>query len=164
MHAPHVQVSVVMPGHIGTDIVINTQKLLARDEPGGDADEIARTRQVLKARGVPTDAMSDHDVRNMMQMFGEISDKVPSCFELGCISVLLSIVPFAIGLFRRIWLTIPISAMLSVVAWVLAQSGLPTDAIHPPAGGRAPGWQAGLVTARRQQPGDERIGPRTSSR
>jgi hypothetical protein len=46
----------------------------------------------------------------------------------------------------------------SVIAWVLAQSGLPTDAIRPPAGGRAPGWQAGLVTARHQQPSDERAG------
>src|SRR6266511_4424846 len=35
----------------------------------------------------------------------------------------------------------------SVVSWLLARSGLPTDAIRPPAGGRAPGWQAGLVTA-----------------
>jgi hypothetical protein len=45
----------------------------------------------------------------------------------------------------------------SVIAWVLTRSGLPTDAIRPPAGGRAPGWQAGLVTAR-QQPSDERAG------
>jgi hypothetical protein len=43
----------------------------------------------------------------------------------------------------------------SVIAWLLARSGLPTDAIRPPAGGRAPGWQAGLVVARRQQPGDD---------
>jgi hypothetical protein len=40
----------------------------------------------------------------------------------------------------------------SVIAWLLARSGLPTDAIHAPAGGRAPGWQAGLVTARHQHP------------
>jgi hypothetical protein len=46
----------------------------------------------------------------------------------------------------------------SVIAWLLACSGLPTDAIHAPAGGRAPGWQAGLVTARHQHPGDERAG------
>jgi hypothetical protein len=38
----------------------------------------------------------------------------------------------------------------SVIAWLLARSGLPTEAIRPPAGGRAPGWQAGLVTARQQ--------------
>jgi hypothetical protein len=35
----------------------------------------------------------------------------------------------------------------SVIAWLLARSGLPTDAIHAPAGGRAPGWQAGLARA-----------------
>jgi hypothetical protein len=38
----------------------------------------------------------------------------------------------------------------SVIAWLLARAGLPTEAIRPPAGGRAPGWQAGLVAARRQ--------------
>jgi hypothetical protein len=42
----------------------------------------------------------------------------------------------------------------SVIAWLLARSGLLTDAIRPPAGGRAPGWEAGLVTARRQQRSD----------
>ena len=47
----------------------------------------------------------------------------------------------------------------SVISWLLARSDLPTDAIRPPAGGRAPGWQAGLVTARRQQPSDERTRP-----
>jgi hypothetical protein len=40
----------------------------------------------------------------------------------------------------------------SVIAWLLAGSGLPTYAIGPPAGGRALGWKAGLVTARRQHP------------
>ena len=39
----------------------------------------------------------------------------------------------------------------SVIAWLLARSGLPTETIRPPAGGRAPGWTAGLVTARRPQ-------------
>jgi hypothetical protein len=37
----------------------------------------------------------------------------------------------------------------SVIAWLLTQSGLPTDTVRPPAGGRAPGWEAGLATARR---------------
>ena len=48
----------------------------------------------------------------------------------------------------------------SVIAWLLARSGLPTNVISPPADGRAPGWEAGLVTARRQQRSDE--GPGTS--
>jgi hypothetical protein len=39
----------------------------------------------------------------------------------------------------------------SVIAWLLARSGLPVSTIKPPAGGRAPGWEAGLITAHRQQ-------------
>jgi hypothetical protein len=39
----------------------------------------------------------------------------------------------------------------SVVAWLIASSGLCPESIHPPAGGRAPGWNAGIVVARRQQ-------------
>jgi hypothetical protein len=35
----------------------------------------------------------------------------------------------------------------AVIAWVLVQSGLQGDAIQPPAGGRAPGWNAGLKAA-----------------
>jgi hypothetical protein len=37
----------------------------------------------------------------------------------------------------------------SVIAWVIARSGMDAESIQPPAGGRAPGWQAGLVVARR---------------
>ena len=37
----------------------------------------------------------------------------------------------------------------SVIAWVVARSGIDTAAVQPPTGGRAPGWQAGLVVARR---------------
>ena len=38
----------------------------------------------------------------------------------------------------------------SVIAWVIARSGIDTESIRPPAGGRAPGWQAGLVIASRR--------------
>jgi hypothetical protein len=37
----------------------------------------------------------------------------------------------------------------SVVSWLLARGGLDTETIQPPAGGRAPGWKAGLVAAKR---------------
>ena len=37
----------------------------------------------------------------------------------------------------------------SVIAWALASSGLDAESIQPPEGGRAPGWHAGLVVARR---------------
>jgi hypothetical protein len=38
----------------------------------------------------------------------------------------------------------------SVTSWVIARSGLDAESVRPPAGGRAPGWNAGLVVARRQ--------------
>jgi hypothetical protein len=49
----------------------------------------------------------------------------------------------------------------SVIAWLLARSGLPMDGIRPPAGGRAPGWEAGLVVARRAAA--QEVGRATSS-
>jgi hypothetical protein len=36
----------------------------------------------------------------------------------------------------------------SVIAWVIASSGIDAESIRPPAGGRAPGWRAGLEVAR----------------
>jgi hypothetical protein len=40
----------------------------------------------------------------------------------------------------------------SIIAWILERSGLDAASILPPTGGRAPGWRAGLVVARRDQP------------
>ena len=39
----------------------------------------------------------------------------------------------------------------SLISWLIARSGLDVESIHPPRGGRAPGWQAGIVIAHRQQ-------------
>jgi hypothetical protein len=44
----------------------------------------------------------------------------------------------------------------SVIAWVIARSGLDAASIRPPPGGRAPGWHAGLVVAQRQHEGTVR--------
>jgi hypothetical protein len=37
----------------------------------------------------------------------------------------------------------------SVIAWLLARTGLAAGSIHPPEGGRAPGWSAGIDAAHR---------------
>ena len=39
----------------------------------------------------------------------------------------------------------------SVIAWVIARSGMDVESICPPPAGRAPGWHAGLEVARRQE-------------
>lgn len=39
----------------------------------------------------------------------------------------------------------------SLISWLIVRSGLDAETIQLPVGGRAPGWDAGLVVARRQQ-------------
>jgi hypothetical protein len=39
----------------------------------------------------------------------------------------------------------------STISWLIARSGLDVESLAPPRGGRAPGWNAGIVIARRQQ-------------
>ncbi len=46
----------------------------------------------------------------------------------------------------------------SLISWLIARSGLHVESVRPPAGGRAPGWDAGLVVARRQQRADDSVG------
>jgi NAD(P)-dependent dehydrogenase (short-subunit alcohol dehydrogenase family) len=63
VNAPHVKCSVVMPGHIGTDIVANSRKVLTGDDsdtPNAWAIEMIRTR--MKAAGVDVEALSDSDI------------------------------------------------------------------------------------------------------
>jgi hypothetical protein len=39
----------------------------------------------------------------------------------------------------------------SLISWLIARSGL-VETVRPPVGGRAPGWDAGVAMAGRQQP------------
>jgi hypothetical protein len=39
----------------------------------------------------------------------------------------------------------------SLISWLIARSGSDGEAASPPGNGRAPGWDAGLVVARRQE-------------
>ena len=47
----------------------------------------------------------------------------------------------------------------SIISWLIASSGLDAESIHAPAGGRAPGWSAGLIVARRQATSLDSVGP-----
>jgi hypothetical protein len=44
----------------------------------------------------------------------------------------------------------------SLISWLISRAGLRGESIQPPAAGRAPGWDAGLVVARRP---DARVDP-----
>ena len=71
LNAPHVKVSVVMPGHIGTDIVNNSR--LVHGASGEIAeDELAPIRAGMAQRGLPVETMDDDAVRSMVAMFGDM--------------------------------------------------------------------------------------------
>jgi NAD(P)-dependent dehydrogenase (short-subunit alcohol dehydrogenase family) len=60
LNAPHIKCSVVMPGHIGTNIPTNSRKLLKGSETALD---IPAVRKRLTARGVDAAAWSDDQIR-----------------------------------------------------------------------------------------------------
>lgn len=72
LNAPHVKVSVVMPGHIGTSIVINSGEILGHRPEDMTADDLADVRKRAARMGIDADAISDDDLRNFVRMQGEM--------------------------------------------------------------------------------------------
>jgi NAD(P)-dependent dehydrogenase (short-subunit alcohol dehydrogenase family) len=67
INAPHIKCSVVMPGHIGTSIPLNSRKLQSgnlADEM--DARQIAQARARIASMGRGASALSDDDIRKMV--------------------------------------------------------------------------------------------------
>ncbi|HXL99771.1 MAG TPA: SDR family NAD(P)-dependent oxidoreductase [Rhizomicrobium sp.] len=61
VNAPHIKCSVVMPGHIGTEIVHNSRAILS-----GGAVDVSAVRKALSAQGTDLSALSDAQVRQMI--------------------------------------------------------------------------------------------------
>jgi NAD(P)-dependent dehydrogenase (short-subunit alcohol dehydrogenase family) len=80
LHAPHVKVAVVMPGHIGTSIVINTSAVLGKpDALHMRAEDVAALREQLTRRGVPAAGMTDEHIRGVMhQLALAFRDNAPT--------------------------------------------------------------------------------------
>ena len=79
VNAPHVRVSVVMPGHVGTSIVLNSAAVLGRPSPKEmTAEDLRPVRERMEQRGLPGDALSDDQLRAVMQQLAEdFRDKAP---------------------------------------------------------------------------------------
>ena len=72
LNAPHVKVAVVMPGHIGTDIVINSRRVHGGPDPENmTAAELAEMRSELARQGMPVEGVTDEQLRIGMKMMGE---------------------------------------------------------------------------------------------
>ena len=71
INAPHLRAAVVMPGHIGTSIAINSRKLLGNDPKEMTEEQIAQLRERLGRSGLDVSQASDEDLRVGLQAQGE---------------------------------------------------------------------------------------------
>jgi NAD(P)-dependent dehydrogenase (short-subunit alcohol dehydrogenase family) len=83
VNAPHVKVAVVMPGHIGTSIALNTGAVLGRGSAlEMSSDDVAEIRERMVARGMPVGNMPDDHLRQTMhQQALDFRDKAPCTAE-----------------------------------------------------------------------------------
>jgi len=76
LNAPHIKCSVVMPGHIGTDIPVNSRKILKGSEA---AIDIAAARRLAAARGVDVVGLSDEQIRQrVIELERRFRDDAPT--------------------------------------------------------------------------------------
>jgi NAD(P)-dependent dehydrogenase (short-subunit alcohol dehydrogenase family) len=79
LNAPHVKVSVVMPGHVGTSIILNSPTVLGRPSAKEmTAEDLQPLRDRLGRQGVPVDQISDEQLRGILhQMAIGFRDNAP---------------------------------------------------------------------------------------
>ncbi len=72
VNAPHIKCSVVMPGHIGTSIALNSRRVMqGRDDDTLSADELKATRARFVTMGVDAKALTDEAIQAMMLAQGK---------------------------------------------------------------------------------------------
>ena len=78
LNAPHVNVSLVMPGHIGTSIVINSGRILGSDPKEMSEEDLLEARENLIRRGFDLGQATNEQVRQALVMMGEMfRDEAP---------------------------------------------------------------------------------------
>ena len=80
VNAPHVKVAVVMPGHIGTDIVINSRRAHGAADPDAMSEaDLEVVRSDMGRRGLPVDGLGHDELRSLVKMIGEgFRDNAPT--------------------------------------------------------------------------------------
>jgi len=82
VNAPHLRAAVVMPGHIGTSIAINSSVLHGKDPKDLTTEQLAQTRERLARTGLDLSAVSDEDLRLGLRAQGEaFRDNAPMSAE-----------------------------------------------------------------------------------
>jgi NAD(P)-dependent dehydrogenase (short-subunit alcohol dehydrogenase family) len=80
VNAPHIKCSVVMPGHIGTEIIANSRKVLTGDESDTlNAPSLAQARARMAGMGMDAAALSDADLQAISaEMHRRFRDEAPT--------------------------------------------------------------------------------------
>ncbi len=83
MNAPHLRCAVVMPGHIGTSIAINTSQVHGYGDPlTMPAERVAIARERMIKAGAPVAQLPDEAIRRLLHQRGEdFRDKAPTSAE-----------------------------------------------------------------------------------
>jgi NAD(P)-dependent dehydrogenase (short-subunit alcohol dehydrogenase family) len=77
LNAPHVKVS-LMPGHIGTSIVINTARIMGREPQNLSAEQLQDTRAMITRMGFEVGEVPDDMLRELLQQRAEaFRDQAP---------------------------------------------------------------------------------------
>jgi NAD(P)-dependent dehydrogenase (short-subunit alcohol dehydrogenase family) len=77
-NAPGVRVAVVMPGHVGTDIIANTFRAHSAEPGQLSGTELEEARTALTGAGALAEGASDDEVRQfLVQASNEFRDKAP---------------------------------------------------------------------------------------
>jgi NAD(P)-dependent dehydrogenase (short-subunit alcohol dehydrogenase family) len=88
VNAPHVAVHVVMPGHIGTDILNNSRRIHRGD--GAEApDQLEQSRELLARAGVEAEPLDDDEVRALVDGFGDMFRDTAPMTAAGAATVIL---------------------------------------------------------------------------
>lgn len=87
LNAPHVKVAVVMPGHIGTNIVANTQRIQTGDGRGLDA-----MRAELERRGMLPPGTTDEGLALMMEAMSNMFRETAPLSAAGAATIILDAV------------------------------------------------------------------------
>jgi NAD(P)-dependent dehydrogenase (short-subunit alcohol dehydrogenase family) len=79
-YAPHVKAAVVMPGHIGTSIAINSRAVLGKPSTENmPAEELEDIRTRLARQGIPTDGITDEQLKEFIgQRMQDFRDTAPT--------------------------------------------------------------------------------------
>ena len=80
LNAPHVKVSVVMPGHIGTSIAINSARILGNDmEPTLNDSDLERIKQTWIDQGLPVHNYTPDQIRERLrERRNDFRDRAPT--------------------------------------------------------------------------------------